>query len=333
MHANMPGPRTMMRAAWCEWLGDISGVAVQEVPVPAPGPGQVLVRVHAAALNFPDVLMVGGRYQGRVEPPFIPGTEFAGEVVAAPDGWATIGTPVIGTVPHGAFAEFVAAGAPPLRPLPPGLDFAPGAAFGVPYTTAYHALVTIGGLEPGHVVAVLGAAGGVGLASVDVARRLGARVIALASTPERLALAREHGAAETIDYSAEPVKERLKALEPEGVDIIIDPVGGPIAEQALRAIRWGGRFVTVGYASGEIPRIPLNLVLLKGAQIRGFEMTGVAAHAPGAMEAGDATLDRLVADGMRPHVQSSFSLDDVRPALDSVANRKVLGKAVIQVQG
>src|SRR3954453_2342717 len=331
MHANMPGPRTMMRAAWCEWLGDISGVAVQEVPVPAPGPGQVLVRVHAAALNFPDVLMVGGRYQGRVEPPFIPGTEFAGEVVAAPDGWATIGTRVIGTVPHGAFAEFVAADAGNLRPLPAGLDFAHGAAFGVTYTTAYHALVTIGGLEPGQVVAVLGAAGGVGLASVDVARRLGARVIALASTPERLALAREHGAAETIDYSAEPVKERLKALEPEGVDIIIDPVGGPIAEQALRAIRWGGRFVTVGYASGEIPRIPLNLVLLKGAQIRGFEMRGLAAHAPSAISACDRTLARLVADGMRPHRGATYPLADARAAFDHIAGRRALGKIVLCV--
>jgi len=321
-----------MRAAWCDRFGDSSMVTVREVPVPVPAAGEALIRVHAAAVNFPDVLMIAGRYQVRTQPPFVPGTELAGEVIEAPPGTLAPGTRVTARVRSGAFAEYASVGVADLQPLPGGLDFVGGAAFRVTYTTAYHALITVGEAQPGQVVAVLGAAGGVGLATVDVAHRIGLRVIAAASSPERLEICRAHGADHTIDYLREPLKERLKALAPGGVDVVVDPVGGEFAEAALRAVAWGGRFVTVGYASGTIPRIPLNLVLLKGAQIRGFEMTGVAAHAPGAMEAGDATLDRLVADGMRPHVQSTFSLDDVRPALDSVANRKVLGKAVIQVQ-
>jgi NADPH2:quinone reductase len=318
-----------MRAAWCDRFGDASAVTVREVPPPVPTPGQALIRVRAAAVNFPDVLMVGGRYQVRTEPPFIPGTELAGEVVESPPGSPAPGSRVTATIRHGAFAEFTAVDVGDLRPLPDGLDFVAGAAFRVTYSTAYHALVTVGRAQAGHVVAVLGAAGGVGLATVDMAHRLGLGVIAAASSPERLELCRAHGADKTIDYSTEPLKERLKELAPRGVDVVIDPVGGEFAEAALRAIAWGGRFVTVGYASGIIPRIPLNLVLLKGAQIVGFEMRGLGARIPDALDACEATLARLVAEGLRPHVDRTFALDDVRSALDWVANRKVLGKVVI----
>ncbi len=320
-----------MRAACCERFGDSSAVTVREIPQPVPASGQALVRVRAAAVNFPDVLMIAGRYHVRTEPPFVPGTELAGEVVAAPPGTLSPGSPVTATIRAGGFAEFVAVDVTDLRPLPAGLDFVAGAAFRVTHSTAYHALVTIGAARAGQVAAVLGAAGGVGLATVDVAHRLGLRVIAAASSPARLELCRAHGADETIDYSREPLKERLKSLAPRGVDVVVDPVGGEFAEAALRAIAWGGRFVTVGYASGTIPRIPLNLVLLKGAQIRGFEMRGIAAHAPGAIDACDAALDRLVQEGMRPHISGTFSLDEVGSALDAVANRKVLGKAVVEL--
>ena len=318
-----------MRAAWCDRLGDASAVAVRDVPVPGPGPGQALVRVHAAALNFPDVLMVAGRYQVRLDPPFIPGTEFAGEVVCAPNNAMPVGARVTGVVPHGAFAEYVAADPNDLRPLPAGLDFIHGAAFQVTYRTAYHALVTIGGAQPGQSVVVLGAAGGVGLATVDVASRLGLRVIAAASSEQRLALCREFGAHHTVDYSTDPLKERLKALAPNGADIVVDPVGGRFAEPALRAIAWGGRFVSVGYAAGEIPRLPLNLVLLKGAQVRGFEMRGLAAHLPEAIDRCEDTLTGLVAAGMRPHIGARHPLDDVRGAFSLLADRRALGKVVV----
>jgi NADPH:quinone reductase len=321
-----------MRGAYCERLGDISDVAVRDdAPDPAPGAGQVLVRVHAAAINFPDVLMVRGLYQVRLDPPFVPGSEFAGVVVGSPSGWATVGTSVTGLIPSGALAEFAVADLDALRPLPDRLDHVQAAGFSVTYRTAYHALVTIGEGAPGQTLVVTGAAGGVGLAAVDVAHRLGLRVIAAASSPERLALCRQHGADETVDYSTESLKERVRTLCPEGVHVVIDPVGGSYAEAALRTLRWGGRFVTVGYAAGEIPRIPLNLVLLKGVIVRGMDMRGVAANVPGAVEACDAALARLVAEGLRPHVGARFPLADVRPPLQEVAGRRALGKVVVTI--
>jgi NADPH2:quinone reductase len=321
-----------MRAAWCDHLGEVSEIVVRDdIPTPVPADGQVLVRVHAAALNFPDVLMVQGRYQVRTEPPFVPGTEFAGEVVGSPSGWATVGTRVTGVVPTGAFGEYAVAHLHELHPLPDALDYDHGAAFQVTYATAYHALVTTGAAEAGQTVVVTGAAGGVGLATVDTAHRLGLRVIAAASSPERLALCRAYGADEAVDYSAQPLKERLKELTPQGIDVVVDPVGSSVAEQALRAMRWGGRFVTVGYAGGEIPRIPLNLVLLKGVIIRGFEMRGIAAHAPEAISACAATLNRLVGEGMRPHLGARFTLDEVPAALQHVAERRALGKVIVSI--
>ena len=321
-----------MRGAWCDRLGDVSEIVVRDdLAEPVPSGGQVLVRVHAAALNFTDVLMVQGRYQVRIEPPFVPGSEFAGEVVGAPSGWAAIGTRVTGVVATGGFSEFAVAHLHELRRLPDVLDYEQGAAFHVTYTTAYHALVTIGAGEPGQTVVVTGAAGGVGLATVDIAHRLGLRVIATASTPERLALCRTYGADDTVDYSTEPLKDRLKELVPDGVDVVVDPVGGTVSEPALRALRWGGRFVTVGYAGGEIPRIPLNLVLLKGAIVRGFEMRGLVSHVPEAVRACNETLNRLVGDGMRPHLGARFALADVPAALRQVAERRALGKVVVSL--
>jgi NADPH:quinone reductase len=320
-----------MRAAVCTAFGSVHDVVIADVPEPTPRAGEVAVAVRAAAVNFPDVLMVAGAYQIRTEPPFVLGSEFAGEVVSVGEGVTApaVGDRVYGSALTGAFTETVVVPAKAVRPVPSGLDMVSAAAFRVAYGTAYHAVVTIGDGRPGQTVVVLGAAGGVGLASVDVAHRLGMRVVAAASSADKLALCRAYGADEVVDYAREPLKERLKELTAGGADVVVDPVGGDVSEDALRATAWGGRFVTVGFASGSIPRIPLNLVLLKGAQIRGFEIRTLPQHAPQAMADGDRVLGELVAAGMRPHVSAIYPLAEAARALADVAERRVLGKVVV----
>ena len=268
-----------MKAIRCNPYGPPEGLTLEEVPDPVPAPGQAVVEVHAASVNFPDVLVIQDKYQVSLPPPFTPGSEFAGIVTAVGDGVRDVapGDHVFGATFVGGFAEQTVAAASLTR-VPDGVDLHEAAAFGVVYTTAYHSLRSVADVKPGEWVVVLGAAGGVGLASVDVALQLGARVVAAASSAERLELCRERGAEGLIDYSTEDLKVRIREITGEGADVVIDPVGGPWAEQALRSTRWGGRFVTVGYASGEIPRIPLNLVLLKGMIIVGFEMRTFAEH-------------------------------------------------------
>jgi NADPH2:quinone reductase len=320
-----------VRAARVLRHGPPSCVVVQDVPVPVPGPGEVLVRVRAAAVNYPDVLIAAGAYQVVVPAPFTCGSEFAGEVVALGPG-ATApppGTRVMGAVMSGAFAELVVAPAAALRPVPGGLDDAGAAAFWVAYSTAYHALVTIGGGGSGDVVAVLGAAGGVGLACVDVAVRLGMRVVAAASSPERLELCRQRGAEAGVDYTREDLKARLRELTGGGPSVVVDPVGGAYAEAALRSVRFGGRYVVVGFASGEIPRIPLNLLLLKGAVLRGLDVRTLPDHLPAAPAAAEAALAELVAGGLAPYVSRSYPLEEVAQALTDVAERRVTGKVVL----
>ncbi|WP_181782292.1 NADPH:quinone oxidoreductase family protein [Pseudonocardia pini] len=322
-----------MRAARVHAYGAPSAVVVEEIPAPRPRAGEALVRVHAAAVNFPDVLMMADRYQVSIPVPFTPGSEFAGTVVAlGPDtDGPAVGTTVMGGVLTGAFAEEVVAPAHVLRPVPAGLDMVSAAAFRVTYSTAYHALVSIGGGVAGDRVTVLGAAGGVGSATVDVATRLGMSVVAAASSPERLAVAAKLGAVAGVDYTRENLKERLKELTGGGADVVVDPVGGDHAEAALRAMRWGGRFVTVGYADGRIPRIPLNLVLLKGVVVRGFELRTIGEHLPEAVVSADAALAELVAGGMRPEVTSVRTLSEVAQALTEVAERGATGKVVIDM--
>ncbi|MFJ8816299.1 NADPH:quinone oxidoreductase family protein [Amycolatopsis thermoflava] len=276
---------------------------MREVPDPVVTPGRVVVAVEAAAVNFPDVLTVADRYQVSLPVPFTPGSEFAGRVVAVGDGVTGFapGDEVMGTTFHGAFAEQVVVPASALRPVPSGLTATEAAAFGVTFGTAHHALTTIGEMTPGDWVVVLGAAGGVGTAAVDIATRLGARVIAAAGSPERVAIGLELGAEAGIAYDRENLKERIREITGgRGADLVIDPVGGPYSEPALRAVRWGGRFVVVGFAAGEIPRIPLNLVLLKGVIVRGFEIRTIADHRPDAVARTAAGLDELTAAGMRP---------------------------------
>jgi NADPH:quinone reductase len=322
-----------VRAARCEEYGGPGNVVVRDIPNPAVIPGHVIVDVAAAAVNYPDLLFIANRYQVPAPLPFTPGSEFAGRVAAVGEGVTGLsaGDLVYGSVFTGAMAEQVLVPARSVSPVPAGLPLAEAAAFRVTYLTAYHALVTAGELRPGQWVVVLGAAGGVGSATVDVAVRLGARVIAAASSPERLKVCQELGAEAGIDYVREDIKNRIREITGEGADLVIDPVGGRWAEPALRAIRWGGRFVTVGYAGGDIPRIPLNVVLLKNITIRGLELrTWTERLTEETARARDALAD-LVARGMRPLVSEVHELKDIGTALQRVADRAATGKVVIRV--
>jgi NADPH:quinone reductase len=320
-----------VRAAWCAAYGPPSVVVVKERPDPTAGPGEAVVRVVAAGVNYPDALIVGNRYQVSAPLPFIPGSEFAGEVVAVgSDGAPRVGDRVRGGGFVGAFAELVLARQASLAAVPDTVDFGAAAAYGVTYETAYHALVSVAGVQPGEWVAVLGAAGGVGSAAVQLAHVLGARVVAAASSPAKLAVCREMGADALIDYASGDLKEELKEVTGGGADIVVDPVGGPYAEPALRALRWGGRFVTIGFASGAIPSIPLNLVLLKGVTVTAFEFRGFGAHRPEALERGRAELSAMLVDGrIRPHISAVYPLADTAVALADVLERRATGKVLI----
>jgi NADPH2:quinone reductase len=293
----------------------------------------VLVDVAAAAVNYPDLLFIANKYQVPAPLPFTPGSEFAGRVSAVGDGVTGLapGDLVYGTVFTGAMAEQVLAPARAVAPVPPGLSLTEAAAFRVTYLTAYHALVTAGGLQAGQWVVVLGAAGGVGTATVDVAVRLGARVIAAASSADRLKVCAQLGAEAGIDYTSEDLKQRIKEITGDGADLVVDPVGDRWAEPALRAVRWGGRFVTLGYAGGDIPRIPLNIVLLKNITVRGLELRTWTERLPEETAAARAALTELVAAGMRPAVSEVHELEDIGTALRRVADRIPTGKVVIRI--
>ena len=325
-----------MRSAVCRRYGAPDVVVVEETDAPVAGPGEVLVETRAAAVNFPDVLIVADKYQISVPVPFTPGSEIAGIVRAVGTGVDTLvpGDAVFGAVMIGAFAEEVVVAAGSLTPIPDGLDFGPAAAFGVAHTTSYHALRSVAEVQPGEWVAVTGAAGGVGLAAVEIAQILGGRVIALASTKEKRDLCLRRGAEEVVAYRDEDVKTRLREITGQGVDVVIDPVGGPVAEQALRATRWGGRFVTVGFASGEIPRIPLNLVLLKGVVVLGFEARSFPRYAPEKAARDRQELFDLVAAGrIDPYIGARYPLAAVGDALQLVADGEAMGKVVIDIPG
>jgi NADPH2:quinone reductase len=321
-----------MRAARCLAYGPPSSVIVEEVDDPVPSDGQVVVDVAAAAVNFPDVLLVADQYQWHVPVPFTPGSEFAGTVRSIGPGveGLSVGDPVVGATLIGAFAEQVVVGAAAVQPVEPGVDLRAAAASGIAHRTAYHALRSLARVAPDEWVVVLGAAGGVGLAAVELAAVLGARALAAVSTPEKAAVCVEKGAAATVVYETENLKERIKEITGGGADVVIDPVGGPYSEEALRAVRWGGRFVTVGFASGEIPRIPLNLVLLKGVVVSGFTMEGFSRNRPDDESRDRAELASLLASGaVRPHVSASYPLDQVALALADLAERRATGKVLI----
>jgi NADPH:quinone reductase len=323
-----------MRAVVCREYGTPEDLVLDELPDPTAGPGQVVVKVRAAAVNYPDVLLIAGKYQIKVPPPFSPGSEMAGDVLAVGDGVDyRPGDRVSATTFVGAFAEQAVVDARGLTPIPDGVDYADAAAFGVTNRTAYYTLRTVAPVEPGDWVVVLGAGGGVGLAAVDIAVLLGARVIAAASGAEKLEVCRQRGAEAVIDYDREDLKSRLKEITgPNGAQVVLDPVGGRYSESALRGLGRGGRFVTLGYAAGEIPAIPLNLVMLKGITVLGMEIRTFADDYPGAIERDDAELRQLFAEGkLRPYIGARFPLEQAPAALRYVADRKAVGKVVIDV--
>lgn len=324
-----------MRAAVCSAHGEPEVVRVEQLPPPPLGTGQVRVAVEAAAVNFPDVLIVADRYQVSVPPPFVPGSELAGmvsEVAADVEGFA-VGDRVAGTMLVGAFAEEVVVDVGALRHVPNGVDLQRVAAFGVAHRTAYHVLRSVARVRPGDEVVVLGAGGGVGLAAVQLATVLGATVTAVASSPEKLAVAGQLGATRLIDHRATDLRAALKDQVPRGTDVVVDPVGGALAEPALRSLRYGGRFVTVGYASGEVPRIPLNLVMLKGIEILGFQFVDFVGNHPDEWARDEAELTALFASGRAaPHIGATFPLDHVAEALRLVADGRAIGKVVANLR-
>lgn len=299
-------------------------------------PGAARVAVHSAAANFPDLLVLAGKYQASVPPPFIPGCEFSGHVLETAAGVQKVrpGDVVFGLATHGAFAEQVVIDADRLTPIPANadIDMRRLAAFGVTYTTAYHALHTFARVRPGEYVTVLGAGGGLGLAAVDIAVALGARPIAVGGSPDKLGVAVERGAVAAVDYTNEDVKSRLTALTDGGASVVIDPVGGPYAEPALRAMRWGGRYIVLGFAAGDIPRIPLNLVLLKGISVMGFENRTILDHLPHVASAHRAQVLQLLLDGrIHPHIGSVYPLAEVTSALTELAQRTAVGKVIVSI--
>lgn len=323
-----------MRAAVCREYGEPEVVAVEDVPSPEPARGEVRVRVAAASVNFPDVLIVADRYQVPAPTPFVPGSEFAGVVDAVGDDVDAVaaGEAVFGTAFVGAFAEEVVVPAAALTRVPDGVGFSAAAAFGVAHRTAYHVLRSVARVQRGEEVVVLGAGGGVGLAAVELAALLGASVTAVASSPSKLEVARRQGATNAVDHRAGDLRQALRDALPDGADVVVDPVGGELAEPALRALRRDGRFVTVGFASGTIPRIPLNLVLLKGCTVVGFEFRSFATHRSEEAARNDGELLELLAAGrVRPHVGATFSLDEVATALRFVADGRAIGKVVLAI--
>ncbi|MGH3677249.1 MAG: NADPH:quinone oxidoreductase family protein [Mycobacterium sp.] len=322
-----------MRAAVCPTYGPPEVIRVEEIPSPALEAGQVRVRVGAAAVNFPDVLLVADRYQISVPPPFVVGSEFAGVVVELADeaGDLTVGDRVTGTAMYGAFAEQVVVPAAGLARIPDGIAERTAVAFGVAYRTAYHTLRSVALLQPGHELIVLGAGGGVGLAAAQLGVELGAGVTAVASSVEKLDVAASYGAHHLINHRSGDLRTALRDTLPDGADAVIDPVGGDLSEPALRSLRRGGRFVTVGFASGVIPRIPLNLVLVKGVHVLGFQFQDVP---PDEFVRNENELRALLATGkVSPHIGAVYPLADTARALRHVADGRAIGKVLIDLGG
>ena len=320
-----------MRAAVCPVYGTPGVVRIEERPSPTVADGQVGVKVGAAAVNFPDVLLIANEYQISVPPPFVPGSEFAGVVAEVGDGTVdfAIGDRVTGTGLYGAFAEEVVVPAAALARIPDGVDERTAAAFGVAYRTAYHALRSMARVREGDELIVLGAGGGVGLAAVQLGVQLGASVTAVASSAEKLDVAAGYGAKHLVNHKTGDPRGALKEAVPGGANVVIDPVGGELSEPALRSLSRGGRFVTVGFASGVIPRIPLNLVLVKGVIVLGFGFQDVPADEFGRNE--DELRELLGSGRVAPHVCAVYPLAETVGALQHVADGRAIGKVLIDL--
>lgn len=324
-----------MKAIRCKAYGPPSSLVLEEVENPKPMAKEVLVSVKACGLNFPDTLIIQGLYQFKPELPFTPGSDVAGIVkeVGEEVTHLKVGQEVFGFVAYGALAEEVIVPANACFPKPPQMDFATAASFLMAYGTSYHALKDRAHLAEGETLLVLGASGGVGLAAVELGKLMGAKVIAAASTDDKLALCREYGADEAINYTTQDLKATIKELtEGKGVDVVYDPVGGTFSELALRGTAWNGRFLVVGFAAGDIPKIPLNLPLLKGASIVGvfwgaFAMKNAKANMQNSMQ-----LMQWHAEGkLKPHIHAIYDLVDTAKALEEMTNRKVKGKLIVKV--
>jgi len=323
-----------MQALLCTRLGTPDDLNVADLPDPAAGPGEVVVKVAAAALNFFDTLIIAGKYQYKPELPFSPAAEFAGVVESLGPGVTALkpGDRVMGYARHGAARQRLAFPADRLVRVPADLDLDRAAGLSVTYGTSYYALKNRAALKPGETLAILGASGGVGLAAIELGKQMGARVIACASSDEKLAFARRHGADEGVNYASENLRDALKRLGGEhGIDVVYDPVGGAYAEPALRSLAWEGRFLVVGFAAGEIPKLPLNLVLLKGCDVRGVFWGSWTEREPQAHAANMADILRWAAAGkLSSHVHAAYPLAEAARALKDIADRKVMGKIVLK---
>jgi len=323
-----------MRAVRIHELTGPAALRVDDVPEPVVGAGQVLIGVRACGVNFPDVLLSRGLYQFKPAPPFVPGGELAGTVLAVGAGVTSVapGDRVATWMLYGAFAERVCAPELAVVKLPAGVSFEVGASTLVTYATTYHALVDRAAIAAGETLLVLGAAGGTGIAAVELGTLLGAKVIAGASSAEKLAFCREHGAQHGIDYTTEDLKERIKALTSgNGVDVVYDPVGGALAEPALRGTAWQGRYLVIGFTSGEIPKLPLNLVLLKGCQIMGVFWGSFAMREPARNHRNAEQIFAWIAEGkLRPAIDEVLPFTEAGAALTRLEQRRVKGKLVLR---
>ena len=322
-----------MHAWHCDTLDGVDALNWREVPTPEPGPGQVRIAVKAASLNFPDLLIVEGKYQFKPALPFVPGAEYAGLVDAVGEGvhHLRVGQPVAAIAGTGGFGTHACVNAAQVLPLPPGFALEHAAAFAFTYGTSHHALVDRAQLKAGETVLVLGAAGGVGSAAVQIAKAMGARVVAAAGSAEKCALCRSIGADETIDYSQGNLREAIKAATGgQGPDVVYDPVGGDFAEPAFRSIAWRGRYLVVGFAGGGIPALPWNLALLKGASVVGVFWGEFVKREPQASAAALGQLAQWYAEGkVRPVLDATLPMAELREAYARMASRRVMGKLVL----
>ena len=323
-----------MKALVCPSLGPAENLRVMEVEAPAAGAGEAVVEIAYAGLNFFDTLIIEGKYQVRPKPPFSPGGEFSGRVVAlGPEAKGfQVGDRVMGACAYGAAAERIAIPTNRLAKIPDGLALDKAAGLSVAYGTSLHALKQRAEMKPGETLLVLGASGGVGLAAVEIGKAMGARVIAGASSDEKLAFAQAHGAAEAVNTADDDLRARLKEIAPTGVDVVYDPVGGALTELALRSLAWKGRLLVIGFASGEIPRPPLNIPLLKGCDIRGVYWGEFTAREP---EAHRENLTQLMdwarSGALSVHVHAKYALSDYRQAFEAIAKRQTLGKTLLSI--
>ena len=326
-----------MRAILCKDWGDPATLTLGEAPSPEPGPGEVSVRLRAAGVNFADIVLVRGQYQEKPQLPFSPGLEGAGEILALGAGvtGVAVGDRVMVVPGLGAFAEEVVVPAGEVLPIPEGMDFTTAAAFAVAYGTSYLALTVRGALQAGETLLVLGAAGGVGLAAVECGKALGATVIAAASSPGKLALAKAHGADYGINYADDDLRAAVRKLtDGRGVDVVYDPVGGDASKAALRSLAWSGRLLVIGFAAGEVPQIPANYLLVKNISAIGVYWGAYKTREP---ETYRATFDGLAkwyaAGKLQPHVSQIFPLAQVPEALGVLEGRRATGQLVIDIDG